>query len=85
MDIQEAIRHCREVAAGLTEQGKCKECAAEHEQLADWLEELVAYRAAMSLGQVQELAQAEQDGRRLVRFKEKELTDYKEWSNEAQH
>lgn len=64
MDIQEAIRHCQEVAAGLTKQGKCKECAAEHEQLADWLEELVAYRAAMSLGQVQELAQAEQDGRR---------------------
>lgn len=37
MEIKEAIQHCREVAAGCTEQGQCKECAAEHEQLAGWL------------------------------------------------
>lgn len=44
MDIREAIQHCREVAAGATAQGKCPECAAEHEQLAEWLEELAAYK-----------------------------------------
>lgn len=37
MDIQEAIQHCMDVAAGATEQGKCPECAADHEQLAGWL------------------------------------------------
>lgn len=45
MTIGEAIRHCEEVAAGETEQGKCPECAAEHKQLAEWLRELVALRA----------------------------------------
>lgn len=43
MDIKEAIQHCREVAAGWTERGKCSECAADHSQLSDWLERLVAY------------------------------------------
>lgn len=37
MDIQEAIQHCLGVAARATEQGKCPECAADHEQLAEWL------------------------------------------------
>lgn len=35
MDIQEAIRHCLNVAAGGT--GQCAECEADHKQLADWL------------------------------------------------
>ena len=34
MTLQEAIDHAREVASG------CNECAKEHGQLADWLEEL---------------------------------------------
>lgn len=45
MDIYEAIQHCREVAAGAAEQGKCPECAEDHRQLACWLGELVAYKA----------------------------------------
>lgn len=45
MTIEEAIEHCEEVAVGLTEQGKCQECAAEHRQLAEWLHELIAFRA----------------------------------------
>lgn len=45
MNIEEAIKHCEEVAAGETEQGKCPECAADHKQLAEWLRELVALRA----------------------------------------
>lgn len=40
MTIDEAIKHCEEVADGMTEQGKCEECAAEHRQLAEWLKEL---------------------------------------------
>ncbi len=44
MTIEEAIKHCKEVAAGKTVQGNCPECAAEHEQLAEWLEELARYR-----------------------------------------
>lgn len=38
MTLQEAIDHCREVAKG------CSDCAKEHEQLADWLEELLAFK-----------------------------------------
>lgn len=61
MNIDEAIKHCEEVAE--TEEQKlkdwkgdyshlqkidsCKECASEHRQLADWLKELKAYREAM--------------------------------------
>ena len=51
MTIEEAIQHCRETARGLRNRGEtlaamgqdgtdCAECAAEHEQLAAWLEEL---------------------------------------------
>ena len=40
MTLDEAIKHCEEVADGMTEQGKCEECAAEHRQLANWLKEL---------------------------------------------
>lgn len=37
MTLDEAIKHCEEVADGMTEQGKCTECANEHKQLAEWL------------------------------------------------
>ena len=36
MTLDEAIVHAREIADGLG----CTACAAEHRQLADWLEEL---------------------------------------------
>lgn len=55
MTLDEAIRHCREVAeerhaeAHYSEDhANCEECAAEHEQLAEWLEELKQRRAAES-------------------------------------
>lgn len=70
MDIKEAIQHCREVAAGHTEQGKCSECAAEHNQLADWLEELVAYK---SIGLMPEEVNAIKNalmGREIAKIKE---------------
>ena len=38
MEINEAIEHCREKAVG------CSECAKDHGQLAEWLEELQNYR-----------------------------------------
>ena len=40
MTIDSAIAHSEEVAATT----KCKECAEEHRQLAEWLKELKAYR-----------------------------------------
>ena len=65
LSIDEAIAHAREVAN--TQKGKsgiclqnglecehfsdCLKCAEEHEQLAEWLEELKAYRA---IGTVEE-------------------------------
>lgn len=54
LSLEEAIVHAREVAKNwesqlvncISEEGrnKCKECASEHEQLAEWLEELQELR-----------------------------------------
>ena len=60
MTLDEAIKHAREKAEELKKQGsiccdsledtnraeKCLECAKGHEQLAEWLTELKAYREA---------------------------------------
>ena len=40
MTLEEAIIHAKEKAQTI----KCKECADEHRQLAEWLEELKKYR-----------------------------------------
>ena len=53
MTIEEAIKHCEEVAEkycekveeGLTADDFCDSCASEHRQLAEWLRELKKYRA----------------------------------------
>lgn len=66
MELHEAIQHCLEVASGATAQGACPECAEDHKQLADWLDELAAYRATMPLVRARELAQAEWDGYLVV-------------------
>jgi hypothetical protein len=47
MTIDEAIKHCKEVANGITAQGECKECAEEHKQLAQWLGELKQLRGKL--------------------------------------
>lgn len=54
MTLDEAIKHCEEVAndkADLActlwdskEKARCEECANEHKQLAEWLKELKAYK-----------------------------------------
>ena len=57
MSIDEAIKHCEEVAENQEWMAEnynddsmgaklCKECATEHRQLAEWLRELKAYREA---------------------------------------
>lgn len=46
MTIDEAIVHAREVASRkFDDRVHCIKCAEEHEQLAEWLEELKQYRA----------------------------------------
>lgn len=44
MTLEEAIQHCYEVAERLRKDNPCNSCAAEHEQLAHWLEELKKLR-----------------------------------------
>ena len=45
MTIDEAIAHAREVASRkFDDRVHCIRCAEEHEQLAEWLEELKMYR-----------------------------------------
>ena len=56
MTLDEAIQHCEEVVAEkednarweltTTWQNECKQCAADHRQLAEWLTELKERRAA---------------------------------------
>ena len=61
MTLDEAIKHCEEKAKSqretaikdfydnkttLGEMVNCRECAKEHEQLAEWLKELKAYKEA---------------------------------------
>lgn len=42
--LDDAIQHCYEVAEKLRKDDPCDFCAAEHEQLAHWLEELKKLR-----------------------------------------
>lgn len=56
MTLDEAIKHCEEVAEkycekvedGLTADDFCDSCASEHRQLAEWLKELKAYREILA-------------------------------------
>lgn len=43
MDLDSAIQHCREQVQEQAKKG-CYSCAEEHQQLAEWLKELKAYR-----------------------------------------
>ena len=46
MTIKEAIRHAEEVA-----QRKCDECGNQHQQLANWLKELVVLRSKLKVAE----------------------------------
>lgn len=39
MTLDEAIKHCKEVAIEYEAKGECYECGKEHRQLAEWLED----------------------------------------------
>ena len=55
MTIDEAIVHAREVASRkFDDRVHCIRCAEDHEQLAEWLEELKAYRAIGTLEECRE-------------------------------
>lgn len=43
MTLDEAIQHCREQVQEQAKKG-CYSCAEEHQQLAEWLKELKAYK-----------------------------------------
>lgn len=45
MDLESAIQHCKEQVQEQAKKG-CYSCAEEHQQLAEWLKELKAYRKA---------------------------------------
>lgn len=51
--IDEAIKHCKEVAV---ESVECESCCSQHSQLANWLEELKAFRGMSKKDKVQDLS-----------------------------
>ena len=62
MTIDEAIVHAREVASRkFDDRVHCIRCAEEHEQLAEWLEELKAYRAIGTLEECREAVEKQTD------------------------
>jgi hypothetical protein len=48
MTIDEAIQHCKEQVQEQAKRG-CYSCAEEHQQLAEWLKELKAYRSSSEI------------------------------------
>ena len=73
LSIDEAIAHAREVASRkFDDRVHCISCAEEHEQLAEWLEELKAYRA---IGTVEECRNSVLD---ILKAYNKAIDDCKE-------
>ena len=68
VELQEAINHAREVAEGCATGNK--ECAYQHDRLADWLEELKIIKDILGedydLDRLRELVEADRDGRCVV-------------------
>lgn len=68
MGLQEAIEHAREVAEGCPAGNK--ECAYQHDKLADWLEELKKVKDILgsdyNLDRLRDLVEADRDGRCVV-------------------
>ena len=84
MTLDEAILHAREVAVRNRKQYKncpsdrtdiryqtCEECAEEHEQLAEWLEELKSYRASVFSGDMTQIMLKEEYCKAVDDFAEK--------------
>lgn len=68
MDLNEAIAHARETAEGKNPNvDRCSECAAQHRQLAEWLEELKVYRATGSTPEeIAAYGKAEMESRLII-------------------
>ena len=67
MDIREAIIHARQVAEGCGVDSR--DCAYQHDYLADWLEELQAYHAKIPFDRLDEaaaLVKAGDEGRAIL-------------------
>ena len=84
MTLDEAILHAREVAERNRKQYKncpsdrtdiryqtCEECTEEHEQLAEWLEELKSYRASVFSGDMTQTMLKEEYCKAVDDFAEK--------------
>ena len=84
MTLDEAILHAREVAERNRKQYKncpsdrtdiryqtCEECAEEHEQLAEWLEELKSYRTSVFSGDMTQIMLKEEYCKAVDDFAEK--------------
>ena len=84
MTLDEAILHAREVAERNRKQYKncpsdrtdiryqtCEECEEEHEQLAEWLEELKSYRTSVFSGDMTQIMLKEEYCKALNDFTEK--------------
>ena len=84
MTLDEAILHAREVAERNRKQYKncpsdrtdiryqtCEECAEEHEQLAEWLEELKSYRVSVFSGDMTQTMLKEEYCKAINNFAEK--------------
>ena len=84
MTLDEAILHAREVAERNRKQYKncpsdrtdiryqtCEECAEEHEQLAEWLEELKSYRTSVFSGNMTQIMLKEEYYKAIDDFAEK--------------
>ena len=84
MTLDEAILHAREVAVRNRKQYKncpsdrtdirhqtCEECAEEHEQLAEWLEELKSYRTSVFSGDMTQIMLKEEYCKAVDDFAEK--------------
>ena len=84
MTLDEAILHAREVAERNRKQYKncpsdrtdiryqtCEECAEEHEQLSEWLEELKSYRTSVFSGDMTQIMLKEEYCKAVDDFAEK--------------
>ena len=77
MTIDEAIAHAREVASRkFDDRVHCIKCAEEHEQLAEWLEELKSYRASVFSGDMTQAMLKEEYSKAVDDFLEKIQWEY---------
>ena len=95
MTLDEAILHAREVAERNRKQYKncpsdrtdiryqtCEECAEEHEQLAEWLEELKSYREHIFSGKMTQKMLKEEYNKAIDTFATK-IKKYMETTEQA--